>query len=76
MSSAQRFFAAILPKRLAAEMESESRSWMIRCECGFEQSVWDSGGIRWKAKGSPRQFRLCRSCGKKGWQTIYRNESA
>ncbi|MCI0489392.1 MAG: hypothetical protein L0229_22595 [Blastocatellia bacterium] len=75
MSNVQRFLAAILPERLAAEMESESRAWMIRCECGFEQSVWESGGIRWKAKGSPRQLRMCSSCGKKSWHTISRNET-
>jgi translation initiation factor 2 beta subunit (eIF-2beta)/eIF-5 len=47
MNSTQRFFKAILPRKLAEDMEAESRSWFLRCEeCGAERSVWDAGGIR------------------------------
>jgi len=56
-------------------MEAESRAWMVRCPCGFERSVWDMGGIRWKAAGKPRQYMLCQSCGKLSWHTIYRKNS-
>ncbi len=70
MSSIQRFFTTILPARWAASMEAESRSWLIRCACGHEKSVWDSGGIRWKAGGTPRRYQLCQGCGRLSWHTI------
>jgi hypothetical protein len=34
-------------------MRAESLRWMIRCECGFERSMWEVGGVRWKARGNP-----------------------
>lgn len=43
MSSLQKFLTAIFPAAWARSMEAESRSWMIRCPCGFERSVWDTG---------------------------------
>jgi len=60
-------------QRLATPaMEAESRAWMVQCpKCGFERSIWESGGIRYKAAGSSRQYRRCPSCGKLGWQKIY-----
>lgn len=59
-------------RRLATPaMEAESRAWMVRCpHCGFERSVWDAGGIRYKAAGTSRQYRRCTSCGKRGWHKI------
>ena len=60
-------------QRLATPaMEAESRAWMVLCpKCGFERSVWDAGGIRYRAVGSTRQFMRCPSCGKRSWQKIY-----
>ncbi|MBV9881644.1 MAG: hypothetical protein JO276_01395 [Sphingomonadaceae bacterium] len=60
-------------QRLATPaIEAESRAWMISCpKCGFEQSVWESGGIRYRAAGSSRQLRRCPSCGRLSWQKIY-----
>ena len=43
-------------------MEADSRLWMLRCSCGFEQSWWDAGGIRWKAVGNPRRWKQCPQC--------------
>lgn len=71
MSSIQKFFAAIFPARWAKSMEAHSRSWMMRCECGYEKSIWDMGGIRWKARGNPRSYRKCQECGNRSWHTIY-----
>jgi DNA-directed RNA polymerase subunit RPC12/RpoP len=60
-------------QRLATEaMEAESRAWMVQCpHCGFERSVWDTGGIRYKAAGTSRNYMRCPSCGKRGWNKIY-----
>jgi hypothetical protein len=67
----QRLLVAILPPRLAAELEAESRAWQLRCEkCGFEQSIWEIGGVRWKAAGTPRPLRTCDRCGQRSWHRI------
>jgi hypothetical protein len=55
-----------------AAMEAESRAWLVRCPaCGFERSLWELGGIRYKARGTKRQFRRCPNCREFGWHTIY-----
>lgn len=63
------------PKRfyLPAYMEAESRSWMARCACGFARSIWELGGIRWKATGQPRQYLSCPQCGQRSWHTVTRD---
>lgn len=70
MSSIQKFFVAILPPRWAAKMEAESRSWIVRCSCGYARSIWDLGGIRWGAAGQPRRYLSCPQCGKSSWHTV------
>jgi len=74
MSWIQRFFVAVFPASWARSMEADSRRWMIRCRCGFERSVWDIGGIRWKARGNSRNYMRCVSCGERSWHTMYRKE--
>lgn len=64
MSGIQNFIKKFLPASWAESMEKESREWMLRCEtCGTERSVWDIGGIRWKAAGNPVRRMLCDKCG-------------
>ncbi len=71
MSGLQKFFSAIFPSAWAADMEAESRKWIQRCqECGYSVSIWDLGGIRWKATGNPRRMTRCQKCGKSNWHTI------
>ena len=65
MTLIQRFFMSILPRSWAEEMRAESQEWKIRCcTCGAALSIWDAGGIRWKAysKGKLRLIR-CSKCG-------------
>ncbi len=71
MTFLQRFMSTLLPKVWAEDMQKESRSWMVRCNCGFERSVWDIGGIRWKAKGNSKILSMCSSCHQKTWHTTY-----
>ena len=75
LSWIQRFFVAIFPRSWAESMEADSRRWMMRCQCGFAQSIWELGGIRWKATGNPRSFRKCPQCGQRTWQTVSRTRS-
>ncbi|MBL9179556.1 MAG: hypothetical protein JNM65_15945 [Verrucomicrobiaceae bacterium] len=70
MSALQRFFIRVLPSAWTRSMEAESRQWIARCECGHGQSVWDMGGIRWKARGTPGCWMRCPACGKTGWRAI------
>ncbi len=73
MSLAQRFFTAIFPKRWTESMEADSRAWKVRCpNCEHERSVWEMGGIRWKAYGNPRWFLRCSSCGGRHWHKVYK----
>ena len=75
MSKVQNFFKAILPGSWAKSMEAESRRWIVRCnDCGFEKSVWDMGGVRWKAAGNPSNKIFCRNCKKVTWHTTYKKE--
>jgi hypothetical protein len=70
VSFVERLFTAILPRSWAAS-EAESRAWMLRCEtCGTERSVWDLGGIRWKAWGDRLQWLRCPSCGRGRWHRL------
>ncbi len=71
MSSIQKLFTVILPAQWVRSMEAESRSWMIRGACGYERSVWDVGGIRWKARGTPKRYMSCQGCGQSSWRTVY-----
>jgi hypothetical protein len=74
-SGAQKLYTGLVSPRTAASMEAESRSWMVKCpKCGYEQSVWESGGVRYKAVGTSYWFRRCPNCGKLGWQKVYRRE--
>ncbi len=71
MSGVQKLFTRFVPKGIKASMEAESRQWMVKCpNCGFEQSVWEMGGVRWKASGNPRWRLKCPNCGETGWHTV------
>ena len=73
MSTLQNLLKAILPNSWAQAMEAESRQWFMKCEkCGYEESYWDLGGIRWGAKGNSRNLRRCPQCGQRSWHQTYK----
>ena len=73
MTAIQKLMMRLLPAKWAASMEEESRSWMASCPgCGSEKSVWELGGIRWKAAGSPSMLLRCPACGKTALHKITR----
>src|SRR3954453_962576 len=74
MGKLQEILATLLPDAWAASLESESRAWRMRCPCGAETSIWDMGGIRWMAAGSPRRIGRCGQCGRDFVGALYRNE--
>lgn len=69
MSFIQNLLRKVVPAKWSADMEKESRAWMLRCPCGHEKSVWDWGGIRWKAAGTPKRKLPCPACGQITWHT-------
>lgn len=77
MTFIQRFFTRVLPPSWALDMRDESMHWMVRCpNCGNERSVWEMGGIRWKAAGNPRRLMTCPHCGQTKWHRVYRKEGS
>jgi len=74
MTFIQQFFTKVLPKAWAEDMRAESLTWMMRCPCTNERSIWESGGVRWKAKGTSRRYSFCPKCEKHTWHTIYRKQ--
>ena len=72
MNWIRRLITRLVPRSWAADMEAESRAWMLRGRCGHERSIWDAGGIRWKAAGSPRRLMRCPDCREWSWHTVYR----
>ena len=70
MSLIQRCAKLMLPKKWSESLEAESREWMISCPCGFSRSIWDIGGIRWKAKGERKVLMMCGICRERTLHTI------
>jgi hypothetical protein len=76
MNFRQRVLQAIFGQRLAEDMETESRSWIVRCNvCELERSVWEVGGVRWKAMGRKARLIHCPQCGRVRWHTLYRRQA-
>ncbi len=75
MSRVQKFFISMFPAQ-AESMEADSRAWFLKCpKCNFEQSIWEMGGIRWKAKGNSRNYLKCQNCKKRSWHQMYKKEN-
>jgi DNA-directed RNA polymerase subunit RPC12/RpoP len=68
----QKLFMRLMP-RWAEDMEREAKEWKVVCpRCSHIRSIWELGGIRWKAKGNPRRRLRCPECGETGWHRIER----
>lgn len=65
----QRLAKVLLPRSWGESLERESRGWKMTCPCGRAISVWDAGGIRWKAAGNPVRLVRCPECGLT-WHTV------
>ena len=60
------------PKTKAAA-EAESRQWMAtRANCNATDSVWDLGGLRYKAAGRPVMRIRCPHCGQTTTHNVVR----
>lgn len=72
MNWLQKLLSGAAPGREPNSIEAESRAWVLRCKCGHETSVWDKGGIRWKACGRPYRLWRCGKCRKLVWGRLYK----
>lgn len=72
MSITQNIAKHLLSDRLYESLRGESQTWVMRCPCGAETSVWDMGGVRWKAAGEPQRMGTCRTCQRSFWGQVYR----
>lgn len=68
MTFLQKLLWTSLPSTWARAIQAESESWLLRCPaCGTTRSVWEVGGIRFKAASrSKRLYLRCTHC--KSWQ--------
>ena len=60
----QRVVLSILPRRWGENMQRDSQVWRVRCcTCNHSTSIWDAGGIRWKALSVGKRIMIrCRQC--------------
>lgn len=69
----QKLFGSLLSRENMAALEADSRDWMVQCPCGNAISIWELGGIRYKAKSrGKRSLIRCQKCGKWRWHRYYR----
>lgn len=60
---------------LMDRIEAESRTWMMHCpNCGFEISIWEAGGMRYRGLGAVYRLGRCRDCGKIGMLRVYQRD--
>jgi translation initiation factor 2 beta subunit (eIF-2beta)/eIF-5 len=70
----QRLILAFVSPATARDMEAHSRAWKLVCSaCGGRTSVWEAGGIRWKARGRSKTLTVLR-CSVCGQRTMHRLE--
>ena len=69
----QRVILRFVSARTAQAMEDESRSWVMQCECGHTTSIWEMGGIRYKASSKGlRRLGRCAACHRRFFGAVTR----
>jgi phage FluMu protein Com len=54
-----------MPPKMRAAAEADSRKWVATCpRCQKLNSIWDIGGIRYRAAGVKSSLARCAHCGK------------
>ena len=71
LSGTQRLIRRLSSPELFAAMERDSRLWKGECpHCRAQTSLWEIGGVRYKAIGEPLTRLRCAKCGQMGWMRI------
>lgn len=69
-----RSLIARLSPTLLQRIEAESRTWLMQCQkCGHEISVWEAGGMRYKALGPVWRLGRCVNCQRVGMMKVFRH---
>lgn len=77
MTFIQKLMMRLLPQAWAADMKAESESWLLRCpDCGYVRSIWEIGGIRYKAVSRNKKALVrCTQCGRTRMTLLERKEN-
>ncbi|MBK7122576.1 MAG: hypothetical protein IPH68_07005 [Chitinophagaceae bacterium] len=75
LSLAQKIIKLFSSGSAFEKMMADSMRYRFTCSCGKETSIWDIGGIRYKAFGNPKTSARCTHCGKIAMRTIYKVEN-
>jgi uncharacterized protein with PIN domain len=76
MGFIQKLLMSVFPRNMAAKMKAESEDWTLECpSCKHEVSIWEIGGIRYKATNKSQLWSRCPGCRKYGWMRLYRKSS-
>lgn len=73
MTLIQRLIAR-LPRKWYDAMRAESEEWIFTCpQCGLARSVWEIGGVRYKAvSAGKRSLVWCTNCKQLRWMPLNR----
>jgi len=74
LSTAQKLVKFFSSKSTFEKMMEESKLYKFDCDCGKTSSIWEIGGIRYKAIGNPTKLVKCPGCGKAAMRRIYKTE--
>lgn len=72
LSFAQKIAKFFASASLFKKMMEDSKCYRFTCSCGKESSIWDIGGIRYKAVGKPLSGIKCPHCKKFSMHKIYK----
>ena len=72
LSRVQKIIKFFTAASLFEKMMEDSKRYRFTCKCGKESSIWEIGGIRYKAAGKPATGIKCPQCGKFAMQKIYK----
>jgi hypothetical protein len=64
MALIQKIFKMFVSNQTFEKARAESLTWYFTCDCGKEFSIWEIGGIRYKAMGNPVKQVKCPFCNK------------
>jgi len=74
MTFIQKLVLTYLPQSWSNAIQAESESWLLRCStCGTARSVWEMGGIRFKASSVGKMvWGRCPQCAQNRKMTLER----
>jgi len=73
LSRSQKVIKFFVSKSKFDAMSKESKQWVFKCtECQSKTSIWDLGGIRYKAKGIAKINLKCMNCGMSNVQLLFK----